>query len=51
MIVRQPPRIVVVGAGYAGLGTALRLARQVGASAQDRSGGRPVGTSADYTPA
>ena len=34
MIVRQPPRIVVVGAGYAGLGTALRLARQVGASAR-----------------
>jgi len=34
MIVRQPPRIVVVGAGYAGLGTALRLARQVGARAR-----------------
>ena len=28
MIVRQPPRIVVVGAGYAGLGMALRLARR-----------------------
>ena len=33
MIVRQPPRIVVVGAGYAGLSTALRLARQAGGRA------------------
>jgi NADH:ubiquinone reductase (H+-translocating) len=34
MIVRQPPRIVVVGAGYAGLSTALRLARQAGGRAR-----------------
>jgi NADH:ubiquinone reductase (H+-translocating) len=34
MIERQPPRIVVVGAGYAGLSTALRLARQAGGRAR-----------------
>ncbi len=34
MIVRQPPRIVVVGAGYAGLSTALRPARQAGGRAR-----------------
>jgi NADH dehydrogenase FAD-containing subunit len=34
MIVRQPQRIVVVGAGYAGLSTVLRLARQAGGRAR-----------------
>ena len=34
MIVRQLPRVVVVGAGCAGLSTALRMARQAGGRAR-----------------